>query len=107
MVGHENGNGSSSKDGARRRKTGLIVAGAAAKGPFAAGALKTISRDERFDVRAVAGASSGALNAAVYAAGLRVGKEKEAADLLCDLWKERASFTRIAFARQRRKIVFN
>jgi NTE family protein len=80
---------------APRRASALIVAGAADKGPFAAGALAELATDSRFDVRYLAGASSGALNAAVYAAGLRAGEPREAAELLVDLWREQATLPRI------------
>lgn len=78
-----------------RRPSALILAGAAGKGPYAAGALTALASDTRFDVRCVIGASSGALNAAVYAAGLRVGEESAAAERLCELWRHRADWFRI------------
>ncbi len=92
-------------DSATPRASALIIAGAAGKGPYAAGALKELARDTRFDVRHVAGASSGALNAAVYAAGLRVGAEAEAAAHLCQLWRTKANWHRIISHKQRVKIV--
>jgi len=92
-------------DGATPRASALIIAGAAGKGPYAAGALKELARDKRFDVRHVAGTSSGALNAAVYAAGLRVGAEAEAAAQLWELWRTKANWHRIISHKQRVKIV--
>jgi len=88
-----------------RRASALILAGAAGKGPYAAGALATLARDPRFDVRSVIGASSGALNAAVYAAGLRVGEESAAAELLCELWRERAHWSRVLTHGDRVRVV--
>jgi predicted acylesterase/phospholipase RssA len=87
------------------KASALIVAGAAGRGPYAAGALSQLARDARFDIRHLAGASSGALNAAVYAAGLRVGAAPEAADHLCDLWRGRAHWNHIVTHEQRVDIV--
>jgi predicted acylesterase/phospholipase RssA len=87
------------------RASALIVAGAAGRGPYAAGALSKLARDPRFDIRHVAGTSSGALNAAVYAAGLRVGAAAEAADHLCDLWRRQAHWNHIITHAQRVDIV--
>lgn len=88
-----------------RRRSAVIVAGAAAKGPFAAGALAELAGSDRFDIAAVVGASSGALNGAVFAAGLRVGRAKEAAELLCKLWAERANIWHIRSYTRRKAIV--
>jgi predicted acylesterase/phospholipase RssA len=73
-------------------KTALIIAGAAAKGPFAAGALSILATadPERFSITRVVGTSAGSLNGAVYAAGLRVGQPQAAALLLQELWRDRA-----------------
>jgi predicted acylesterase/phospholipase RssA len=85
----------------------LIIAGASAKGPYAAGALSVLARCRDFDVRCVLGASSGALNAAVYAAGLRVGEADVAADNLCALWRNQAKWFNILTHCQRVAIVRN
>jgi predicted acylesterase/phospholipase RssA len=85
-----------------RSQSAVIIAGAAAKGAYAAGALAEIAASGRFDVAAVVGASSGALNGAVYAAGLRVGRAEAAAEALCSLWAERANAWDIrSFARRK------
>jgi NTE family protein len=89
------------------RRSALIIAGASAKGPYAAGALSVLARRRDFDVRCLTGASSGALNAAVYAAGLRVGEAAVAADLLRDLWRKQASWFNILTHRQRVALVKN
>jgi NTE family protein len=88
-----------------RPRTGLILAGAAAKGPYAAGALAAIAADGGFDVRIVVGASSGALNAVIYAAGLRVDEAGEAARRLCELWREKANLFEILPERARKALV--
>jgi predicted acylesterase/phospholipase RssA len=86
----------------------LILAGAAAKGPFAAGALCCVAAHcRKFNITRVVGASSGALNGAVFAAGLRVGREAEAAELLEDLWRNKASAPRIASWHVRKRIVLS
>jgi predicted acylesterase/phospholipase RssA len=87
-----------------RPRAAIILAGAAAKGPYAAGALAAIA-DADLDVRIVVGTSSGALNAAVYAAGLRAGRTREAAQLLCDLWREKANFFDVFPMKRRTAIV--
>ena len=90
---------------ATSRKTALILAGAAAKGPFAAGALSVVASRKEFEITRVVGTSSGALNAAVFAAGLRVGNPARAAERLGDLWKNTATALNIITFCQRKKIV--
>jgi predicted acylesterase/phospholipase RssA len=92
---------------AKPRKAALILAGAAAKGPFAAGALSVVADrlHSEFRITRVVGTSSGALNAAVFAAGLRVGKPKEAAQKLEELWKDDATVRNIVTFQQRKHIV--
>jgi NTE family protein len=76
--------------------TALILAGAVAKGAFEAGVLEVLSRHLSGDsnvssgghIRSVMGTSAGALNAALYAAGVRSGKETLAAQRMVDLWEE-------------------
>ena len=92
----QGGDGSSGK-----RRVALILAGAAAKGPYAVGALASLAERQDLDVTTVIGASSGALNGAVYAAGLRAGCEAEAARLLNRLWRKEAQIPWI-LARKRR-----
>lgn len=87
------------------RKVALILAGAAAKGPYAAGALGVLSERSDLEVTTVIGASSGALNGAVYAAGLRVGCAGEAARLLHRLWRKEATFPSILSRERRVSIV--
>jgi predicted acylesterase/phospholipase RssA len=96
----QGGDGSGAK-----RKVALILAGAAAKGPYAAGALGTLSQRRDIEVTTVIGASSGALNGAVYAAGLRVGAQEEAARLLERLWRKEAQFPAIMSRKRQVSIV--
>lgn len=72
--------------------TALILAGAVAKGAFEAGVLDVLAEHE-IAVARVVGASAGSLNGAVYAAGIRAGKEKEAAKRLVHLWQDRADWS--------------
>jgi NTE family protein len=74
----------------------LVLAGAAVKGAFTAGALTVLSEPAakagaRIDVVRIVGASAGALNGACYAAGVRGDDAAGAAGRLADLWIERAT----------------
>jgi Dyp-type peroxidase family len=92
--------------GARPRKSAVILGGAAGKGPFAAGALGVVVQHQReFEIACVVGTSSGALNAAVFAAGLRVGRAQEAADDLEQLWRDTANAAHIVTMGMRENIV--
>jgi len=73
------------------KTTAVILAGAVAKGAFEAGVLDVLaSRDAK--VTTVVGTSAGALNATLYAAGVALGREDDAARRLVELWGRRASF---------------
>ncbi len=75
------------------RKTALILAGAAAKGAFEAGVLEVLSEHlERIPIVRIVAASAGALNGAVYAAGVRHGSEHLVAARLAELWQHDASW---------------
>jgi NTE family protein len=78
------------------RSTALILAGAVAKGAFEAGALTVLAEErDRLPITRVVAASAGALNAAVYAAGIRAGREKDAAQGLVQLWREKADWRHV------------
>ena len=67
----------------------LVLAGGAAKAAFEVGALAAlVERGLKFGT--VIGASAGALNAAYFAAGVRAGRELDAAREMVDFWLERA-----------------
>jgi NTE family protein len=71
----------------------IVVAGAVAKGAFAAGALDYVVKklvDERTPILSVVGTSSGALNATKIAYGIRTGDPVKAAEELVTLWEEKA-----------------
>jgi NTE family protein len=72
----------------------LILAGAVAKGDFEAGVLSVIAK-RPIAVTSIVATSAGALNGAIYAAGLRVGKTEFAAKIINELWWERASWAGI------------
>jgi len=76
------------------KKAALILAGAVAKGAFEAGALSVLAQ-HRIRFSSIVGASAGALNAAVYAAGSRRGHEIEAAKRLKQLWGRSAEWGKI------------
>jgi NTE family protein len=72
----------------------LIITGAVAKGPFHAGALSVLaSRAVR--VKSIVGSSAGALNAAVFAAGIVTGRVKHAARVAEEAWLDHASWSDI------------
>lgn len=77
--------------GRKPRVIGLILAGAVTKGAFEAGALKVLATRNVY-ARRILGASSGALNAAIYAAGVRAGREQEAADDLAEAWSSQGGW---------------
>ena len=68
-----------------KRNTSLVLSGAGAKGSYHAGVLREVAG---FDVRVVriAGTSAGALNGAVYAAGVACGRPRLAAEVLREMW---------------------
>jgi NTE family protein len=68
-----------------QRDTALVLAGAFSKGAFSAGALQVIA-EQKLPVRRIVATSAGALNAVVYAAGLRAGRAREATEDLAELW---------------------
>jgi NTE family protein len=72
-------------------RCGLILAGAVAKGAFLAGALSVLS-ERRLRVRSLVGTSAGALNAAVYAAGVATGRTRYAARVIETLWRDKANW---------------
>ncbi len=65
--------------------TALVLAGAVAKGAFQAGVLEQIAQAKLSIVRIVA-ASAGALNAGVFAAGIRYGRIELATEILTETW---------------------
>ena len=74
-------------------KTAVVLAGGVAKGAFEAGALDVlIERGVR--PSQIVGASSGALNAAMLAAGVRARRARDATQRLVELWRDEASFMR-------------
>lgn len=78
----------------------LVLAGAVAKGAFEAGVTSGLARNGLLFDRFV-GASAGALNATLLAAGAAVGRFERACELLETLWRDQASifhFARPTFA---------
>jgi NTE family protein len=75
----------------RPRAIAVILAGAVTKGAFEAGVLQVLAARQIAVARIVA-ASSGALNAVAYAAGVRARREQAAADDLARLWEERGGW---------------
>lgn len=73
------------------KSAALILAGAVARGAFEAGALQVIA-GAGIPVRRIVAASSGALNGAAYAAGVRARREVDAARELVELWQHHSSW---------------
>jgi NTE family protein len=75
------------------KETAVILAGAVAKGAFEAGALDVLSsRAEELRITRVVGASAGALNAALFATGLRLRAERSVSKKLVELWSDAATW---------------
>jgi len=75
-------------------KTAVVLAGGVAKGAFEAGALDVLI-EHGVRMSQVVGASSGSLNAALLAAGIRAGRERDATRRLVELWRDDASWMRV------------
>ena len=74
-------------------ETAVILAGAVAKGAFEAGALEVLApQAEALSITRVVGASAGALNAALFAVGLRTRSEQKVAHGLAELWADSATW---------------
>lgn len=71
--------------------TALVLSGAVAKGAFEAGVLQVLAR-HRLPIVSIVGASAGALNGALFAAGIHAGRTVDAADLLARMWDERGTW---------------
>jgi NTE family protein len=72
----------------------VIITGAVAKGPFHAGALSVLAK-RGMPVASVVGTSAGALNAAVFAAGIATGRVEHAARVAREVWLDHASWSDI------------
>lgn len=73
------------------KKVAVILAGAVAKGAYAAGVLQVLA-EQKLDVRRIVAASSGALNAVLYASYVRRGNERDGVEELVELWTDHAGF---------------
>jgi len=73
------------------RRSALVLSGALAKGAFEAGACAALA-EAGVPIARVVGSSSGALNAVYYAAAIRAGKERDAAEELALFWAEHAEW---------------
>jgi len=73
------------------KKVAVILAGAVAKGAYAAGVLQVLAK-QNLEVTRLVAASSGALNAVMYASYVRRGDLRRGADDLVELWIEHAGF---------------
>lgn len=75
------------------KPTALVLAGAVAKGAFEAGVLGALAdHAAELPICRIIGTSSGALNGALYALGIRAGEEVKAARSLATLWEQSGSW---------------
>jgi len=70
-----------------RKKVTLALQGGGAHGAFTWGVLDAFLADGRLDVTGISGTSAGAMNAAVYADGLREGGPDRARKQLGEFWR--------------------
>jgi len=75
-------------------ETAVVLAGGVAKGAFEAGALDVLA-DAGVAISQVVGASSGALNATLLAAGIRAGRARDATQRLMELWRDDAGWMHV------------
>lgn len=75
-------------------ETAVVLAGGVAKGAFEAGALDTLA-EAGVAISQVVGASSGALNATMLAAGIRAGRVRDATGRLIELWRDEAGWMKV------------
>ena len=70
-----------------KNKTGLVLQGGGATGAFTSGAILRLLEDPRINIKAISGASSGAMNGLCLAAGLNSTDNRiQAATFLTELW---------------------
>ena len=70
----------------------LVLAGAVTQGAFAVGALSYLAEKKEGPVRRIVATSSGALSAAVIAAGVATGRLREATAVAKDLWLDHGAW---------------
>lgn len=71
----------------QRKRVNLALQGGGAHGAFTWGVLDAILLDGRLDVRAISGTSAGAMNAVVFADGMREGGADRARAQLAEFWR--------------------
>jgi NTE family protein len=74
--------------------TALVLAGAVAKGAFEAGVLSVLV-ERGVSIDAIVATSAGALNAAVFATGVRFGNTQLATEVLAALWADKAEWRHV------------
>src|SRR5262245_31310799 len=77
-----------------KRTVALVLAGAITRGAFEAGVLDIVAQ-RRIAVRRIVATSSGALNAAAFAAGVRARREAAAAQELVEVWESRGGLCNV------------
>jgi NTE family protein len=81
----------------RSKVVTLALQGGGSHGAFAWGVLDRLLDDERIQIKAIGGASAGAINATLLAYGLTVGGRDGAREALTDFWERVARSTPLPF----------
>jgi NTE family protein len=68
------------------KRINLALQGGGSHGAFTWGALDALIEDERLEIEGISGASAGAMNAVVFAAGLQAGGREGARNKLHEFW---------------------
>ncbi|MGO9418160.1 patatin-like phospholipase family protein [Roseiarcus sp.] len=76
----------SGRDGDDGKAINLALQGGGSHGAYAWGVLDALIEDDRIEIGAISGASAGAFNAVIYAAGLAEGGRKGAREKLEKFW---------------------
>lgn len=69
-----------------KKKIALALQGGGSHGAYTWGILERLLEEDRFDIRGICGASSGAMNGAIALYGMHTGGNKGAIDLLERFW---------------------
>ena len=69
-----------------KKKIALALQGGGSHGAYTWGILERLLEEDRFDIRGICGASSGAMNGAIALYGLHTGGNKGAIKLLDEFW---------------------
>ncbi len=80
-----------------KKKIALALQGGGSHGAYTWGILERLLEEDRFDIRGICGASSGAMNAAIVSYGMHIGGNQGAIDLLNVFWTTVANGSKQSF----------